>query len=269
MEEFNNISKDMGCGPYSNQAECIIYVVTCIIICIGLPLTLVAIYGLYSLVGKDHVAPIYVINLLISDLIQFCWMIDWVAKPDQTIHKTGFLFYGSSVMVSVCFMVCIALERYLVIACPLWYRFGRTIKSSVVVCVLIWIISLALGFIVVFLYIPEHSETILASFFFLPLPLLIFFLGGTLKALSVSISVPADMKQRFVGMLVVVLLIYTLLFLPIIITLLKKHDDRVFGHGLPTVVPLQTNHQDLRGDLCPGLDPSTTAPQTLCCNCQP
>ncbi|XP_039640642.1 G-protein coupled receptor 4-like [Perca fluviatilis] len=229
MEEFKNVSQDMGCGPYSNQAECIKYVVTCIIICIGLPLILVAIYALYSLVGKDHVAPIYVINLLISDLIQFCWMIDWVAKPDQKIDKIGFLFYGSSLVARVYFMVCISLERYLLIACPLWYRFRRPIKISVVVCVLVWIISLALGFTVVFLYIPEHSETILASFFFLPLPLLILFLGGTLKALSASISVPADMKQRIVGMLVVVLLIYTLLFLPIIITLLKKHDDRALN----------------------------------------
>ncbi|XP_031171824.2 G-protein coupled receptor 4-like [Sander lucioperca] len=217
----------MSCGPYSNQAEFIICVGTCIIICIGLPLTLVAIYALYSLVGKDNVAPIYVINLLISDLIQFCCMIDWMAKPkDQKIDKIGIIFYGSSLTASVCFMVCIALERYLVIACPLWYRFRRTIKISVVVCVLVWVISLAICFTLVFWYIPECSVIILASFFFLPLPLIIFFLVGTLKVLSASISVPADVKRRTVAMLVLVLLIYTLLFLPMIILLLKKHDDR-------------------------------------------
>ncbi|XP_039640655.1 mas-related G-protein coupled receptor member A6-like [Perca fluviatilis] len=120
------------------KIESIIYVMTCIIICIGLPLTLVAIYALYSLVGKYNVAPISVINLLISDLVQFCCLIIWVAQPeDQNIYKKGGRIYGSSLLASVGFMLCIALERYLVIACPLWYRFRRSIKISVVVCVLV------------------------------------------------------------------------------------------------------------------------------------
>ncbi|XP_078129383.1 G-protein coupled receptor 4-like [Sander vitreus] len=221
MEDVNNISQDMSYGYYSKHFETsalITQVVTCIIICIGLLLILVAIYALYSLVRKDHVAPIYVINLLISDLIQLCCMIGWVAKPkDQKIDKIVILIYGSSLMASVCFMVCIALERYLVIACPLWYRFRRTIKISVMVCVLVWIISLVFLVTQVFCGFSEVTGTILAIFFLLPLPLLIFFLVGTLKALSASISVHTDEKRRIVGMLVLVLLIYMLLFLPRII----------------------------------------------------
>uniref|UniRef100_A0A8C9Y407 G-protein coupled receptors family 1 profile domain-containing protein n=1 Tax=Sander lucioperca TaxID=283035 RepID=A0A8C9Y407_SANLU len=219
MGDFNNISENyVSYNNQYNELEFIIYVVTCIVICIGLPLTLVAIYALYSLVGKDNVAPIYVINLLISDLIQLCCMIVSVAKPEeQNTYGIGRLIYGFSLMASVGFMVCIALERYLVIACPLWYRFRRTIKISVVVCVLVWIISLAICFFFAFGYILPIS-------FLLPLPLLIFFLFGTLKALSASISVPADEKRRIVAMLVLVLLIYTLLFLPINILLLEKHD---------------------------------------------
>ncbi|KAF1375409.1 hypothetical protein PFLUV_G00219840 [Perca fluviatilis] len=194
------------------------YVMICIISCIGIPLTLVAIYALYSLVRKDHVAPIYVINLLISDLIQFCCMIGRVA-PHEDKNTTRIIssIYNSSLIASVGFMLCIALERYLVIACPLWYHFRRNIKISVVVCVLVWIISLAIGSTFVFGYFSEIPVTILAIFFLLPLPLLIFFLVGTLKALSASISVPADEKRRILAMLVLVLLIYTLLFLPRII----------------------------------------------------
>ncbi|XP_035848323.1 G-protein coupled receptor 4-like [Sander lucioperca] len=211
------------------KAELITQVVTYIIISIGLPLTLVAIYALYSLVGKDNVAPIYVINLLISDLVEFCCMIGFVVsqnntkqqryKNKETILK---MIYYSSLMASVCFMVCIALERYLVIACPLWYRFRRTIKISVGVCVLVWILSLVYLVTLVFCGFSEVTGTILATFFLLPLPLLIFFLVRTLKALSASISVPADEKRRIVGMLVLVLLIYMLLFLPRIILFLKE-----------------------------------------------
>ncbi|XP_018516259.2 G-protein coupled receptor 4-like [Lates calcarifer] len=109
------------------------YVVKCIIICIGLPLTLVAIHGVYSLVRNDHVAPIYIINLLISDLIQFCCMIVEVTKPENLTIREIFIFlYYFGLMASVGFMACVALERYLVIAWPLWYRFRRTIKISIV-----------------------------------------------------------------------------------------------------------------------------------------
>ncbi|XP_035848548.1 G-protein coupled receptor 4-like [Sander lucioperca] len=216
---INNTSQyyDYYRGPFF-----IIYVVICIIISIGLPLTLVAIYTLHSLVQKDNVAPIYVINLLISDIIQFCCMIVFVTNRGHHIDQIFHLIYESSLMASICFMVCIALERYLVIACPLWYRFRRSIKISVGVCVLVWIFSPVYCFSFLFINFSDISLTITAIFVLLPLPLFIFFLVGTLKALSASISVPADEKRRIVAMLVMVLLIYTLLFLPRPILFLKE-----------------------------------------------
>ena len=59
-------------------------------------------------VKNVHVAPIYIINLLISDIIQFCCMIVRVAKPRNLIFN--FIYYYS-LLASVGFMVCIALER--------------------------------------------------------------------------------------------------------------------------------------------------------------
>ena len=60
-------------------------------------------------VRGNHVAPIYVINLLISDLIQFFCMIAEMAtqmRPDIKVF-----FHVLSGWASVGFMVCIALER--------------------------------------------------------------------------------------------------------------------------------------------------------------
>ncbi|XP_030298085.1 psychosine receptor-like [Sparus aurata] len=224
MEEFNitNTSQDKSFNysnitywdPNETLGEVVIDVVSCIIIAIGLPLTLMSIYVVYSLVRKDHVVPIYVVNLLISDLIQFCCMIPLMTEIDKMIVVH---IYFSSVTASVCFMVCIALERYLVIACPLWYRFRHTIKFSVVLCVMIWVLSPVLCALT--LWAPQDvfiTNIIKGTFLLLPLPLFIFFLGGTIRALSAS-RVPSDEKRRIVGILVLVLLIYTLLFLPAII----------------------------------------------------
>uniref|UniRef100_A0A8P4KI26 G-protein coupled receptors family 1 profile domain-containing protein n=1 Tax=Dicentrarchus labrax TaxID=13489 RepID=A0A8P4KI26_DICLA len=173
-------------------------------------------------VRNDHVAPIYVINLLISDLIQLCCLIVWLARrEDQKIFQILKLIYDSCLIASVGFMVCIALERYLVIAFPLWYRFRRTIKTSVVVCVVVWVISFFVNLPFIFLDDVNVECIIFGVFLLLPFPLLIFFLGGTLKALSSS-RVPSDEKRRIVGILVLVLLIYTLLFLPRIIWALAE-----------------------------------------------
>ncbi|KAM9345099.1 uncharacterized protein ABDE67_013995 [Symphorus nematophorus] len=177
-----------------------------------------AIYCLYSQEQNDHVAPIYVINLLISDLIQLCcFIIEVTPAVDLQILEISYYIYLSAVGVSVVFMVCISLERYLVFACPLWYRFRRTIKIPVVVCVLVWTLALVTVLVVFFCAHFRVSIIIFCVVFLLPLPLFIFFLVGTLKALSGSISVPSDEKRRVVGVLVLVLLIYTMLFLPRII----------------------------------------------------
>ncbi|XP_067466724.1 G-protein coupled receptor 4-like [Thunnus thynnus] len=201
------------------------YLITCIIISIGLPLTLAAIYSLYSQVQNNNVAPIYIINLLISDIIQLCCLIGKVAKPeDWKIYVIFSYIHFFSVLPSVGFMVCVALERYLVITWPLWYHVRRTIKISLVVCAVVWTLPLVSVVLPYFLVNPKVSKTIFAIFFLAPLPLFIFFLGGTLKALSAAISVSSDEKRRIVGMLVLVLLIYTLLFLPTIIWFLVKES---------------------------------------------
>ncbi|XP_044228181.1 G-protein coupled receptor 4-like isoform X2 [Thunnus albacares] len=180
-------------------------------------------------VQNNNVAPIYIINLLISDIIQFCCMIVEVAKPeDGKIDEIFFYIYYHSVLASVGFMVCIALERYLLIAWPLWYHVRRNIKSSLVVCVVVW--TLPLVFVLPFYFWLESSLKIFAVFLLVPFPLLIFFLGGTLKSLSAAISVSSDEKRRIMGILVLVLLIYTLLFLPTIIWLLV--ETAIYNHTL-------------------------------------
>ncbi|KAL0983830.1 hypothetical protein UPYG_G00133320 [Umbra pygmaea] len=194
--------------------EDIMYVTTWTTFAIGLPLILIAIYAMYFLIRADHMAPVYVINLLLADLIQIC------IRPIVLLETWGLVgplieFFGISA--SVGFMVSIALERYLVIAFPLWYRFRRNIKYSLIQSSCIW----AFPFIQIMLFYVtpsiEASLILYSSMLLVPFPMLIFFLVGTLKALSVSISVPAVEQRRIIGTLALVLGNYTLLFLPLII----------------------------------------------------
>ncbi|XP_042288704.1 ovarian cancer G-protein coupled receptor 1-like [Thunnus maccoyii] len=182
-------------------------------------------------VQKNNVAPIFIINLLISEIIQLCCMIVEVANPvDWKICKIFYYIYCFGGVSSVGFMVCVALERYLLIAWPLWYHVRRPIKISLAVCVVVW--TLPLVYVLPFYFQVEIKvlKTIFAVFLLVPLPLLIFFLGGTLKSLSSAISVSSDEKRRIVGMLVLVVLIYTLLFLPSIICYLveEARDNYTF-----------------------------------------
>ncbi|XP_067367809.1 mas-related G-protein coupled receptor member X2-like isoform X2 [Channa argus] len=200
LSSFNNTSTQCN-GSNTVYNKEIRHVVTCVIISFGLPLTLVAIYAVYSL---------------------FCCMI---IRETGAVRSTVGLVYIFGLMASVGFMVCIALERYLVIAWPLWYRRRRTIRISLVVCVVVWTLSLIYLLLAVFwVGFKSFRHTFLGIFLLLPFPFLIFFLAATIKALSAAISVPPEEKRRIMGLLVLVVLIYTLLFLPSIIRYLVQNS---------------------------------------------
>ncbi|XP_015252055.1 PREDICTED: proteinase-activated receptor 2-like [Cyprinodon variegatus] len=220
--DFNNTDIDGVCA--------VCYVLELIIICTGLPSTLVAIVAVCCLMRKDHIAPVYIINLHISDLIQLCCLTSWAMGGDPYIIECIY-FFGE--MASVGFMVCISLERYLVIVKPLWYRLRRDINTLVVVCLVVWMLPLIYAIPFYCDVNVEVREAIYAIYHLIPLPLFSFFLFGTMEALSAALSVPADEKRRIVAILVTVLLIYTLLFVPSIgWSLVEKARDSYIYSGV-------------------------------------
>uniref|UniRef100_A0A668AS28 G-protein coupled receptors family 1 profile domain-containing protein n=1 Tax=Myripristis murdjan TaxID=586833 RepID=A0A668AS28_9TELE len=98
---------------------------------------------LFLQVRDNHVVSVYVINLLVSDLIQMCCLIMLLTAPNNLIFISDCLYYVG-LMARVSFMVCVTMERYLVITWPLWYHFRRNIKVSLVVCFMVWAFSISI-----------------------------------------------------------------------------------------------------------------------------
>uniref|UniRef100_A0A3B5L278 G-protein coupled receptors family 1 profile domain-containing protein n=1 Tax=Xiphophorus couchianus TaxID=32473 RepID=A0A3B5L278_9TELE len=152
--------------------------------------TLILLNPHFLQIRSDHVVPVFIINLLISDIIQICFI---------------YYLYNCGVMASVFFMTFIAMERYLLIAWPFWYRFQRKLKLSASVSVVSWILSVFIGL---------NNGMWQGSLLVLPMPLLIFFLVRSIKALSTAQNVPPNERQQIIVVLTVVLFAYVLTFLP-------------------------------------------------------
>lgn len=129
-------------------------------------------------------------------------------------NKIAHFFYYFAVTASLYFKLCIALERYCFIACPLLDCLRQT-KGSVLVCVLVWVLcSVSVASAIIS---DAYGRFIIYAT--LPAPLVIFCLAGTLKALPAATSVSTEEKRRIVGTLVLLLLNYVLINLPAVILL--------------------------------------------------
>lgn len=94
--------------------------------------------------------------------------------------------------------------RYLVIAYPVWYQDTQTIEISVVICFTVWSMSILFAIL----------RADFFAFLLFYLPLLLFILIGTFKALFAANSVPFNEKRQTAAILVVVLVIWLLMLLP-------------------------------------------------------
>lgn len=190
---------------------------------LGIGLT---VYGLYSLIKTHHGAPVYTINLFITDLIQTSVKMIQISANLPSLKRgdcnNGIMYtitrviYMISVLINICFMVCISAERYTMIAHPVWDRNNRTTRTSVLVSVTIWIVFPVLTIISYFV-LNHYFYVCALGILLLPLPLLMFFFVGTWRAFSRNRAIRPSEQRRVMGILALVLCIYTLLYLPTII----------------------------------------------------
>ncbi|XP_063048126.1 chemokine XC receptor 1-like [Engraulis encrasicolus] len=210
---------------------------------IALPVVCLAIRGLQPVIKSDHVVSVYVINLLISDVLQMCGRPIYLSMtPSGVVYELVAFLYMSGLHASIFFMLCIAGERYAMIVHPLWYRFYRTIKKSILCSMTVWMVTfISFGMIVLGtvnnIIGVDTVLVIWCVLCLLPYPFVIFFIVETWRALSKSISISPREQRRIMGMLALVLIIYTAFFLPHIITIFTGGDpiDRDQHNSSPLV----------------------------------
>ncbi|KAK5848593.1 hypothetical protein PBY51_006193 [Eleginops maclovinus] len=131
-----------------------IFGLTCIyslIFSLGLPSNLLSLWGLYQLSrsGGGGCQLVYILNLLLSDLLQLLTLPLWILYlqgehkwpyGQLTCELVGYVFYVN-VYASVMFLCLIAMDRCLAIVYPLSSRRIRTVRVAAVSGVAVWTLT--------------------------------------------------------------------------------------------------------------------------------
>ncbi|XP_041070387.1 ovarian cancer G-protein coupled receptor 1-like [Carcharodon carcharias] len=130
---------------------------------IGLPTNLLSLYHSYLQIRQRNELGIYLCNLTISDLlhlacfplwIQYLLMKDNWVNGELLCRFTGIVLY-ENIYVSIAFLCCISIDRYLALVHPLRFHTFRTLKAVLLVSTLIWIKEIGTS-----LFIFTHHGTV-------------------------------------------------------------------------------------------------------------
>ncbi|MGH0141957.1 UNVERIFIED_CONTAM: hypothetical protein FKN15_074693 [Acipenser sinensis] len=206
---------------------------------VGLPANLLSLWGLIQLLCHSNVLPIFILNLLVSDLIQLLTLPFWVSYL-QKEHKwdfgeaacniVGFIFYVN-LYASVVFMCLVAIDRYIGIVHPMTCRRFRTAKSAVAASFGVWLVSFLYclfgllpsvyyeGQMCMEVYPVGHRYAVfkigtIVFGFLLPCFILGFTAIRIRSALRSSPSVTQDERRRIVGILCTITVIFVGVFGP-------------------------------------------------------
>ncbi|XP_023700516.1 G-protein coupled receptor 4 [Paramormyrops kingsleyae] len=245
------------CGIDFNQDAALFSVLYSIFFVFGTPLNILALYGLYNLIRCENILPIFVINLLLSNLLQLSTLPLWIDYY-RTGHYWRFksigcygvtLIFYISIYVAIFFKCLIALERHLAIAWPHKFQAVQKLRSVVCLSVAVWLAVAVppLASINTMFHgqnkhlcnenYPAKMETIiyrlitLALSFILPFSFISILHMQTLKCLAGLPSSRAEEKRRICAFLSFLVVIFVVVLGPYHLTGSIKYIGLVFNPG--------------------------------------
>ncbi|XP_024129029.1 ovarian cancer G-protein coupled receptor 1 [Oryzias melastigma] len=124
-----------------------------LVLLVGVPSNLYSLYHAAQQLKQKNELGVYLINLTVSDLLYLLslplWL-DYFFKGDDWRHREwlcklcGFLLY-ENIYISIGFLCCISLDRYLAVVHPLRFTYLRSMKAAWFFSAIVWLKELAVG----------------------------------------------------------------------------------------------------------------------------
>ncbi|XP_063003702.1 ovarian cancer G-protein coupled receptor 1 [Elgaria multicarinata webbii] len=145
---MENLSEDntLNCTIDHTIHQTLSPVIYILVFVVGLPANCVSLYYAYLQVKVKNELGIYLCNLTIADLLYIFSLPFWlqyVLQHDNWTYNEllckicGILLY-ENIYISVGFLCCISIDRYLAVVYPFRFHQYRTMKAAIVVSIVIW-----------------------------------------------------------------------------------------------------------------------------------
>ncbi|XP_066550747.1 ovarian cancer G-protein coupled receptor 1 [Amia ocellicauda] len=158
-----NMSNKSLCNISSEIHKYLFSWVYILILIIGFPANLYSLYHAWQQLKAKNELGIYLVNLTISDLLYLASLPLWLQYfflGDNWEHQEwlcklcGFLLY-ENIYISIGFLCCISIDRYLAVVHPFHFSKFRTMKAASLASAFIWLKEIAVS--MVFFWSKELS----------------------------------------------------------------------------------------------------------------
>lgn len=222
-----------------------------LVLLVGFPTNAYALYHAWLQLKARNELGVYLLNLTMSDLLYLASLPVWLqyifygdnwVYSEWTCQLCGFLLYDN-IYISIGFLCCISIDRYLAVVYPLRFSSLRTMKAAVLVSAIVWIKELAVGIVffqhkelsvdksnqfVCFEHYPmqkwEHPVNYYRFYvgFLFPLGILSVSYFRVLRAVGKSAGTQTAQKKRIKSLVTITIIIFLVCFSPYHIFLLVR-----------------------------------------------
>ncbi|XP_041827375.1 ovarian cancer G-protein coupled receptor 1 [Melanotaenia boesemani] len=161
----SNMSEDViNCNISHEIHQYLFSCVYILVLLVGVPANMYSLYHAALQLKQKNELGVYLLNLTVSDLLYQASLPLWlqyIFQGDNWSHREwlcqlcGFLLY-ENIYISIGFLCCISLDRYLAVVHPLRFTSLRSMRAAWLVSALIWLKEIAVG--VVFFHHKELSR---------------------------------------------------------------------------------------------------------------
>ncbi|XP_076604546.1 G-protein coupled receptor 68 isoform X3 [Chaetodon auriga] len=146
------------------------YLFSCVyilVLLIGVPSNLYSLYHAALQLKQKNELGVYLMNLTLSDLLYLASLPLWlqyIFQDDDWRHREwlcqlcGFLLY-ENIYISIGFLCCISLDRYLAVVHPLRFTSLRSMSAAWLVSAIIWLKEIAISYLCVLRAVGRSAGT--------------------------------------------------------------------------------------------------------------